>query len=217
MASPDGDLRQGSKATLRNYLISESNALSSVLVQKAKWIVDGIPVIRSMQSRLTWGEFFQAFVEACTSDKGLLPVALDKRMDTYEVGRTKEMTQNCRGTTTRKIVIGGADQAKPKSCDCATFLSDRDYKTELSQFIAGYCKARNFRRKLKMPVTIRCSEGTWLLNNVGVHQLPSCNHHEADARIIRHVVQFNDSNPVVVVASDTTFLFSLSMPLIDYY
>ena len=52
------------KAALRNYLISESNALLPVPVQKEKWIVDGMPVIPSMQSRRTWGEFCQAFVQA---------------------------------------------------------------------------------------------------------------------------------------------------------
>ena len=154
LTSPDGDLRQGSKAALRNYSISESNALSSVPVQKTKWIVDGMSVIRSMQSRLTWEEFCQAFIEARISDKGFLPVALDIIMDTYRAGRMKEMTQNRRGTTTRKVVIGGADQAMLKSRDSATFLSDGDSKAELIQFIAGYCKARNFRRKLKIPVKI---------------------------------------------------------------
>ena len=141
LTSPDEDLRQGSKAALRNYLISGSNALSSVPVQKAKWIVDGMSVIRSMQSRHTRGEFCQAFVEACMPDKRFLPVALDIVMDTYGTDAIKEMTQNRRGTTTRKIVIGGADQ----SGNWATF--DWDNKTELIQFIAGYCKAGNFRRK----------------------------------------------------------------------
>ena len=49
LASSDGDLRQGLKAALRNYLISKSNALSSVPAQKAKWLVDSTSVIRCMQ------------------------------------------------------------------------------------------------------------------------------------------------------------------------
>ena len=48
LAFPDGDLRQGLKAALRNYLISEFNALSSLPVQKAKWIIECMSVIRSM-------------------------------------------------------------------------------------------------------------------------------------------------------------------------
>ena len=71
----------------------------------------------------------------------------------------------------------------PKSCNWATVLSNEDNMTELIQFIAGYCKAGNFRRKLKKHVTITCGEDMWLLNIVGVHQLPSCNHHEADTHL----------------------------------
>ena len=67
-----------------------------------------------MQSRHTWGEFFQAFVEACVPDKEFLPVALDIIMDTSGAGKLKEMTQNCRSTTTIKIVIGAAYQLMPK-------------------------------------------------------------------------------------------------------
>ena len=77
-------------------------------------------------------------------DKEFLPVALDIVMDTYGAGRIKETTQNRTGTTVRKIVIGGANQAMPKSRDWVTFLSNGDNKTELIQFITGYYKARNF-------------------------------------------------------------------------
>ena len=48
LAFPDGDLRQRLKAALKNYLISEFNALSSLPVQKAKWIIECMSVIRSM-------------------------------------------------------------------------------------------------------------------------------------------------------------------------
>ena len=166
-----------------------------------------------MQSQYTWGELCQVFVEVCMPNKRFLPVALDIVMDTYGTGRIKEMTQNRRDTTTRKIVIGRADQYR----DWAAFLSDGENKTELIQFIVGYYKAGNFQRKLKIPVTITCGEDTWLLDTVDVHQFPSCNHHEAVTRIIQYAVQSNNFSPVVVAASDKTFLFSLFMPLIDYH
>ena len=99
LASPDGILRQGSEAALRNYLISKFNALSTVPVQKAKWIVDGMSVIRSMQSQCTWGGFCQAFVQAYMPDKECFPVALNIVRDIYGARGIKEMTQNCRETT----------------------------------------------------------------------------------------------------------------------
>ena len=117
------------------------------------------------------------------------------------------MTQKRQGTTARKIVIGGADQAMPKPRDWPVFLCDDHNKTELIKCIAEYCKVEKFRRKLKIPITITAAENAWLLDSVGVHQLPSCNHHETDTRIILHAVKSED--PVVVVATDTDILVLL--------
>ena len=111
------------------------------------------------------------------------------------------------GTTARKIVVGGADQAMPKPRDWPVFLSDDHNKTELIKCIAEYSKGEKFRRKLKIPITITAADNAWLLDSVGVHQLPSCNHHEADTRIILHAVKSED--PVVVVATDTDILVLL--------
>ena len=58
-------------------------------VQRAEWIVDGMSVIRRKQSRRTWGEFCQAFVQAFMPDKEFLAAALDRVMDTYGAGRIK--------------------------------------------------------------------------------------------------------------------------------
>ena len=113
-----------------------------------------------MQFRRTWGEFCQAFVQTCMPGKEFLPAALDIVMDIYGAAKIKEMTQNHRGTTTRKIAIGSADQAIQKSCEWATFLSHGDNNTELIQFIADYCKAENFRRNLKICITVTCGKDT---------------------------------------------------------
>ena len=115
LASQDGGLRQALKAALSNYLVSKFNALSSMPMQKAKWTVDDMSVIRSMQSQRTWGEFCQVFVQACMPDKEFFLVALDIVIDPYEADRIREMTQNRRITTTRKIAIGGANQTMTKS------------------------------------------------------------------------------------------------------
>ena len=155
-------------------------------------------VIRIMKSRRTWREFFQVFIQTCMADKKVSSFVLDTVMNTYGVGRIKE-----------KINIGGADQAMLKSRSWAKFLSNGDNKTEKIQFIADNCKVENFERKLKIPVTTTCGENTWLLDTAGVQQFPLCKHHKADTRIIGHTIQFNDSNLVVVFASDTGILVLL--------
>ena len=76
LASPDGDLRQGSKASLRNYLIEEFSAISAVASEGAKWIVDGMAIMRGMKPRETWGEFCESFIKACMPDKDSAPATL---------------------------------------------------------------------------------------------------------------------------------------------
>ena len=66
------------------------------------------------------------------ADKEFLPFTLDKVIDAYGAGTIKEITQNHRGTTIRKSVIGGTDQAMPKSHNWTTFLSEFFLKGETS-------------------------------------------------------------------------------------
>ena len=47
------------------------------------------------------------------------------------------------------------------------------------------------------------------MNTAGVGQLPSSNHHKADAKIIEQAIQSNDSNLILVVASYTDILVPL--------
>ena len=96
------------------------------------------------------------------------PVSVDIIMGTYGEDRIKEMTQKRRCTTTRKVVIGGPDQAMPKIRDWGVGWgggggSDSDNKTELIKFIMEYCKS----------VNVTASDETWLINSTEIFQLPS--------------------------------------------
>ena len=197
LASPDGDLRQSAKSSLRNHLMDVTNAVEENPLLSATWIVDGMAVIRSMNPKVNWGKFCEAFIDNCMPPENLVPAKLEIVMDTYDEGRIKEMTQKRRGTTNRRIVIEGADQAMPKSREWPDFLSDGNNKTELIKFIATYCQSENFRSKLRIPMVITHEENAWLLTTEDVEKLPNCNHHEADTRIIAHAIPAD--TPVVVV------------------
>ena len=166
-------------------------------------------VITSMQSQGIWGDFCQAFVKVCISDK-FLPVPLGIVMDTQGTRRNEEVPQTRRDTNIRQIIIGGAVQAMSKSRNWLTFLSDGDNKKEFIQFIADYCNAENFQRKLKRSVATTCGQDVWLLDTAGVHQLPSCNYQKADTRITRHVILYDNYNLVLAVASYTEYRHSYS-------
>jgi len=58
-----------------------------------------------------------------------------------------------------------------------------------------------YRTKLRIPLVITETCNTWLVSPEDVTLLETCNHHEADTRIVRHV-SLSDK-PVVIVAADT--------------
>ena len=95
----------------------------------------------------------------------------------------------------------------PQLRDWPSFLSDNENKTGLIKFIADYCKTEKNRYMLKIPLTITAGSSEWLITRNQVLQLPSCNHHEADTRIIHHAMQ--STLPTVVVASDTDIFILL--------
>ena len=58
-----------------------------------------------------------------------------------------------------------------------------------------------YRSKLRMPLIITETCNTWLVSPEDFTLLETCNHHEADTRVVRHV-SLSDK-PVVIVAADT--------------
>ena len=51
LATPERDLRQGSKAALRNYLIEESNSITEELPTRGNWLIDGMAAVKSTPER----------------------------------------------------------------------------------------------------------------------------------------------------------------------
>ena len=51
-ATPDGDLRQSEKVSLRSFVINNQNATKKCIPEKASWLIDGLAVV---QSGHMWG------------------------------------------------------------------------------------------------------------------------------------------------------------------
>ena len=65
LASPEKDLRQGSKASFRNFLISESDAITDESPVRAEWVIDGMGAVRSVTPRNAWAEYAEAYLKFC--------------------------------------------------------------------------------------------------------------------------------------------------------
>lgn len=83
LASPDRDLRQGSKASLCNYLMDGANAVTTTSPTGADWIIDGLAAVKSVAPRPTWGKYVDAYLSFCTPPKTMTAAKVIVVMDTY--------------------------------------------------------------------------------------------------------------------------------------
>jgi hypothetical protein len=164
--------------------------------------------VKSISAKQTWGEYADALLNFCTPPSHSRPQQLGIIFDSYSTATTKELTQTCRGAPGRRIHITSSEKRMPKGKDWDSFLRNSENKTELIRFLVSYYKTDAVRSKLNIPLTVTEEEKTWLITRVKIEQLESCNHHEADTRLILQASKSND--PVVVLATDTDVLILLS-------
>ena len=207
LSTEDNDLRQGSKSTLRNHMITEAKAEGDQAPIRAEWIIDGMAAVRSVSPKKTWGEYADSLLRFCMPPKPLKAAKLVIVMDTYGEDRIKDMTQKRRGQAGRKVVITEKGQSMPQGKDWNTFLNSGENKTQLINFLANYYKSDSVRSSFDIPLVFTESDNAWLITSEDVLLLEQCNHHEADTRVIRHA-SLSDK-PVVIVAADTDIFILL--------
>ena len=203
LASPDGDLRQGSKASLRNHLIEDADALTTQPATGAFWIVDGMAVVRSILCKETWGEYATAFFSFCTPGRDSFPLRLGIVFDCYKESNIKQLTQLRRGMPGRRVFITSPHQSMPKQNEWSSFLHNPENKTELIHFLVSFLK-ENQSRLVTIPTIITENEKSWLLTPTRITELEDCNHYEADTRLICVATQVD--MPVIIRATDTDVL-----------
>ena len=93
LATPERDLRQGSKAALRNYLIEESISITVEPPKEGNWLIDGMAAVRSIPSQLTWGEYADTLLKFCCPPIQSKQLQLGIIFDSYTTTTTKELTQ----------------------------------------------------------------------------------------------------------------------------
>ena len=62
IATPDGELRQSDKASLRNFLKDHAKATSTVAPKQAAWFVDGLASIRTFKRKETYEKWMEGLL-----------------------------------------------------------------------------------------------------------------------------------------------------------
>ncbi|XP_068213181.1 uncharacterized protein [Palaemon carinicauda] len=205
LATPDRDLRQTSKSSLRNYLMEESSSIEYTPPDQSIWLVDGMAAVRTLPPQQTWRKYGEELLKFCLPPSSSKPLEVGIIFDSYGTATTKELTQIRRagGTPGRRVHIKNADQSIPTGKDWNSFLTIGENKSELIKFLASYFKSS----KLEIPLIVTHESETFRITASGTEILPNCNHHEADTRIVYHASIAKD--PVVIRATDTDILVLL--------
>ena len=74
------------------------------------------------------------------------------------------------------------------------FLGNPENKKDLIEMIVRRCCSDNIRKKLKFELVVTQEKETLLITNSGISDLPSCNHIEADTRLILEATKSNNTN-----------------------
>ena len=201
LATPGGELRQGDKAALRNFMIKESNSDVKTPPENARWIIDGMALFRSIKPKETYSAWFKSAIRCANPPRDAKAIKVEIVNDQYLENSTKASTRQKRGESSKRVHIESVEQKMPQGKNWEEFFHNDANKENLIRIAAKFFRSAEGRELLTIPLIITCGEGAWEISKSNVKVLPKCNHEEADTRIILHAIS-NDT-PVVIVAKDT--------------
>ena len=171
IANIDGTLRTGQKCLFRNHFITESNAEVETPAHNASWIANTMSIIRTMKPEKTFNDFFR------------------KLMNVYKNRSIKSMTRLKRGENAQRTHVNSIQQNMLKGNDWTKFFNNNDNKYDLLHQISEFLKEVDVRNQLQIPVRINDMFDTIEATTETCVTLFTCNHEEADTRMIYHALR----------------------------
>ena len=114
LTTPDGALRQGDKAVLRNFMIKESNSLVKTPPENGRWIIDGMALFRSMKPKETYKAWFKSVLQCANPDHNAKAIQVEIVNDQHLQISTKASTRQKRGESSRRVHIESVEQTCPR-------------------------------------------------------------------------------------------------------
>ncbi len=97
IAMPDGMLQTAQKHLLRNHIIQEADALTQQCPQNARWLIDGMAVMRSIKPKASFSDWFIGLLKFVTPRDDRDPIQIEIINDTYLKESVKSGTREKRG------------------------------------------------------------------------------------------------------------------------
>ena len=128
-------MRQSEKASFRNYIIKQSEALHTIPPKDAAWFIDGMAFISCLKPKKTYKGWASALIIFIFPDSSITVKLLVFINDTYNVDSIKIMARQERGTSFTKFNITGFEQSIPQGDTWEELLNDNEYKDQLIKMI----------------------------------------------------------------------------------
>ena len=198
------------KSELRNMLINMSGSSSKTIMKHCSWFIDGMAAVRSMKTRKTYKQWIDAFLRFITPDASFEPKEIGLINDVYFDRSVKGGMRRARGETkkSKRVKIEGFKQHMLQGNQWQDFLSCSENKNELISLIARYISSTEGSANLKYPFIFTAGDKTFKSTSGQVEMLFTCNHEEADTRLILHALLCE--NDVVIVCEDTDVMILLA-------
>ena len=110
LATPDGNLRQGTKSLLRNYMIEQANAVIEHPLFYARWIYNGMAILRILKPKSTYRELMESLINVITPSSRSCPITIEMVNYIYLQDSMKNQTRKKRGSTSVRTHLNSLEQ-----------------------------------------------------------------------------------------------------------
>ena len=189
IATCDGKLYQSDKSQYRNLLIKDSLSTTIEKPMNCAWFVGGMASIRTLNPAATYKDFADSLVTFLSSlTANCSPTVVGLINDCYLEKSTKDCTRSGRGEAGANVKINSINQAMLTGMRWKEFLHNSRNKEELLNILTRYFQSENARTNLPFPMIINNKYQTTHISSTEVSEMFSCNHKEADYRIVLHAL-----------------------------
>ena len=99
LETPDGNLGQGTKSLLRNYMIQKADTVIEHPPFYARWISDGMAILCISKPKSTYRELMESLINVITPSSRSCPIMIEMVNYIYLQDSIKNQTRDKRGST----------------------------------------------------------------------------------------------------------------------
>ena len=200
--------QRSNKALLRNFLITEANAVvENPDLIRSRWIVDGMALIRLLKTCQTYDLYFESFIKFISPPKFLEPIQIEIANDIYKYESAEGNTRTKGRIEQQRTALTSVYQNILQPDAWKPFFNNIENKINLINLLVAHLRSDSFSNQIRISVIVNDDKNTWKITRKFLEIIFTSNHEEADTRIMLHALE--EDTHIAVVSKDTDVLILL--------